>query len=170
MPSSSLSLSSYSSWLLLAPDEVACRLSCERPRCDKRRLRRAWEACRTRRPVVTISSVLVEERDEDEGCDESSIQDSRGSDVSVRCSEDRLASIQVREMEIGHEPSDVWRKMLADGRSSTAARCGRRCETSPGPSAPCLEDAMTLAMSLGRMRGCSGTRSELRYYAREIDY
>lgn len=76
--SDSLSLSSYSSWLLpgplwgagerslIDPTEVPCR--------DERRLRRLGS---TRRPVVIISSLVVaDDVEEVEGCDETSIQES----------------------------------------------------------------------------------------------
>jgi hypothetical protein len=70
--SSSLSLSSYSSWLLvllcLFPNVV-----CDGPAARLRR--RGLGACDTRNPVVTISSP-IEESDDEDGSDDISTQDS----------------------------------------------------------------------------------------------
>jgi hypothetical protein len=70
--SSSLSLSSYSSWLLV----LVCLAA--RPICEgawTRRRLRVLESCATRRPVVTISSP-IEESEEEEGWEDISTQDS----------------------------------------------------------------------------------------------
>jgi hypothetical protein len=70
--SSSLSLSSYSSWLLvllcLFPNVV-----CDGPAARLRR--RGLGACDTRNPVVTISSPM-EESDDEDGSEDISTQDS----------------------------------------------------------------------------------------------
>lgn len=74
--SDSLSLSSYSSWLL--PPALVGRSdmsACVGARDRRRRLRRLFESCCTRRPVVTISSV-ADDKDDEEGCEETSIHDS----------------------------------------------------------------------------------------------
>ncbi len=83
--SSSLSVSSYSSWLLVCPcaaEWAAIRLDCDEPAawCGccfcKRRFRlgpRAWLP--TRRPVVIISSPM-DEREDDDGWDAISTHDS----------------------------------------------------------------------------------------------
>jgi hypothetical protein len=70
--SSSLSLSSYSSWLLVLVCR-ASRLMCDGP-ATLRRLRELGSCC-TRRPVVTISSP-IEEREDEDGCEAISTQDS----------------------------------------------------------------------------------------------
>ena len=75
MRSDSLSLSSYSSWLLPAVLKVRGGPTYgEDTLLLKRRRRRAF-AC-TRRPVVTTSSVAAEDSEDEEGCDDTSIQDS----------------------------------------------------------------------------------------------
>lgn len=67
--SSSLSLSSYSSWLLVP----VCK-GCEAPGCALLRLRVSDTWC-TRRPVVTISSPR-EDSEEEDGCEDISTHDS----------------------------------------------------------------------------------------------
>jgi len=76
--SDSLSLSSYSSWLL--PPALEARgpiWMCIGPFCRSRLRRRALESCWTRKPVVMISS-FADDKEEDEGCDDSSTQESEG--------------------------------------------------------------------------------------------
>ena len=87
--SSSLSVSSYSSWLLVAPPcvegwptikeaGIGCCCCCET--CDRLR-RGGYEVLPTLSPVVTISSPMLD-KDEDEGCDATSTQDSGVSEIS----------------------------------------------------------------------------------------
>lgn len=74
--SDSLSLSSYSSWLL-PPPALAARYPVPMtnwPVLRARRRRWRLESCWTRRPVVMISS-LVEEREDEEGPDAISIHE-----------------------------------------------------------------------------------------------
>lgn len=75
--SDSLSLSSYSSWLLVPPILGALLVMFKWVGAvgRNRRLRRAFESCCTRRPVVTISSA-IEESEEEDGWEEISIQES----------------------------------------------------------------------------------------------
>ena len=75
MRSDSLSLSSYSSWLLPAvlKDRDGPTYG-EDTLLFKRRRRRAFDC--TLRPVVTTSSVAAEDSEDDEGCEDTSIQDS----------------------------------------------------------------------------------------------
>lgn len=70
--SSSLSLSSYSSWLLVLVC-LGSRMTCTGPRTALRL--RARGSCWTRRPVVTISSP-IELNEEEDGWEEISTQDS----------------------------------------------------------------------------------------------
>lgn len=70
----SLSLSSYSSWLLVPVCLVSSPMGDGAPGCILR-LRRVFESFCTRRPVVTISSP-IEDREDEEGCDDISTQDS----------------------------------------------------------------------------------------------
>lgn len=75
--SDSLSLSSYSSWLL--PAALRLRIGApggRGPFLFKRRLRRPSGPKRSRRAFGFVSSAAAEDKDEEEGCEETSIQDS----------------------------------------------------------------------------------------------
>jgi hypothetical protein len=85
----------------------ASRLRCDgAPGCTRRRLR-VLESCRTRRPVVTISSP-IEEREDEEGWEEISTQDSRAVSKLPKKGSAVLPSLRSR----GGIPSE--RAMLAN--------------------------------------------------------
>jgi len=73
--SDSLSLSSYSSWLLLPPPARWLTPVWKRPPRSRLFLLYKFESCWTVRPVVTISSV-AEDREDEDGLELRSIQDS----------------------------------------------------------------------------------------------
>ena len=94
--SSSLSVSSYSSWLLVAPlwlagwptiNEAGMGRCCC---CDRLRLG-GYELLPTLRPVVTMSSPM-DDRDDDDGCEATSTQDSEFAGISLRPRLDAAAS------------------------------------------------------------------------------
>lgn len=77
--SDSLSLSSYSSWLLVQPmlEERAIMCSADGAPGLATLLRRCRGSCCTRSPVVTISS-FADDSEEDEGCELISTHESGG--------------------------------------------------------------------------------------------
>jgi hypothetical protein len=83
--SSSLSDSSYSSWLLVAPPCDAGWPTIKEPGmgcCCRDRLRLGgYKLLPTLNPVVTISSP-IDDNDDDDGCEDTSTQDSEFADIS----------------------------------------------------------------------------------------
>lgn len=83
--SDSLSLSSYSSWLLTPPAldvrATVCRLEGAPGRATL--LRRGRGSCCTRKPVVTISSLFADDSEEDEGCELISIHESEAKKLAL---------------------------------------------------------------------------------------
>lgn len=108
--SDSLSLSSYSSWLLLPPPARWLTPVWKRPPRSRLFLLYRFESCWTVRPVVTISSV-AEDREDEDGLELRSIQDSRAtmlacgqSKGACMSNEEAFRSPSGRVRELFHSP------------------------------------------------------------------